>query len=100
MLIELKENYDVKNLTSFKIGGKVDKLYFPTTQQEFVYLLKTLYEPLVVGSWSNLLVSSKGIKGNVISTAKLNKFEIKGTKVIADAGGKGPRLAQKTLDRG
>src|SRR5574344_2184110 len=100
MLVEVKENYDVKNLTSFKIGGKVDKLYFPTTQQEFVYLLKTLYEPLIVGSWSNLLVSSLGIKGNVICTSKLNKFEIKGTKIIADAGVKGPLLAQKALDSG
>src|SRR5574344_202150 len=100
MLVEVKENFEVKNLTSFKIGGKVDKLYFPSTQQEFVYLLKTLYEPLVVGSWSNLLVSSEGIKGNVICTSKLSKFEIKGTKVITDAGVKGPLLAQKTLDSG
>ena len=29
MYIEAKENFPVKNLTSFKIGGAVEKLYFP-----------------------------------------------------------------------
>ena len=98
MLVEVKENYSVKNLTSFKIGGTVDKVYFPTTQQEFVYLLKTLKSPIVMGNWSNALVSSKGIRGSVISTTKLNKFEIKGTKVIVDAGVKVAKLSQKALE--
>ena len=34
MHVEVKENYVVKNLTSFKIGGAVEKLYFPKNQQE------------------------------------------------------------------
>lgn len=98
MQVEVKENYSIKNLTSFKIGGVVENLYFPTTQQEFVYLLKTLKNPIVVGSWSNVLVSDVGIKGDVISTAKLNRIDIKGTKVTADAGVKGPALSQKVLE--
>lgn len=99
MYVEVKENYPIKNLTSFKIGGSVDKLYFPKTQQEFVYLLKTLKSPLVLGNWSNVLISSQGIRGNVISTAKLDKIEIKGTKIYADAGVKGPMLSQKALEQ-
>lgn len=99
MDIELKENYSIKNLTSFKIGGTVEKLYFPHTQQEFVNLLKTLDNPLIFGNWSNVLISSEGIKGDVISTAKLDKIEIKGTKIYADCGVKGPLLAQKVLEK-
>lgn len=98
MYIEVKENCPVKNLTSFKIGGNVAKLYYPHTQQEFIYLLKTLHSPIVLGSWSNVLVSSQGISGNVISTVKLDKTEIKGTKVTADCGVKGPKLAQMALE--
>lgn len=98
MDIELKENYPLKNLTSFKIGGNAGKLYFPKTQQEFIHLLKTIKDPLVFGNWSNVLISSAGIQENVISTAKLDKIEIKGTRIYADCGVKGPMLAQKALD--
>lgn len=100
MDIEVKENYPIKNLTSFKVGGCVDKLYFPKTQQEFTYLLRTLKNPLIFGNWSNVLISSAGIKGDVISTAKLDKVEIRGTKIYADCGVKGPMLAQRALDNG
>lgn len=98
MDIEVKKNYPIKNLTSFKIGGEVENLYFPKTQQEFIHLLKTLKNPIVFGNWSNVLISSKGIKGDVVSTAKLDKIEIKGTKVFADCGAKGPMLAQCALE--
>lgn len=98
MDIEVKENYQIKNLTTFRIGGAVEKLYFPKTQQEFIHLLKTLKKPHVFGNWSNVLISSNGIKGDVISTAKLANFEIRGTKVTADCGVKGAMLAQKALD--
>lgn len=98
--IEVKRNFQVKNLTSFKIGGAAESLYLPKTLQEFVYLLKTLKHPLIFGNWSNVLISSKGIKGDVISTLKLDNFEIKGTKIYADCGVKGPLLAQKAQESG
>lgn len=98
MYIEVKENCPIKNLTSFKIGGNISKLYFPKTHQEFIYLLKTLHNPLVVGNWSNVLVSTEGIIGNVISTSKLSSIEIKGTKIIVDCGVKGPKLSQVAME--
>ncbi len=94
MYIEAKENFPVKNLTSFKIGGAVEKLYFPKTEQEFVYLLRTLNSPIIIGNWSNVLISSQGIKGSVICTSKLNKVEIEGNKVFAECGVKGPAIAK------
>jgi len=98
MYIEVKENFPIKNLTSFKIGGVVDKLYFPKTLPEFIFCLKTLHAPIVVGNWSNVLISSKGIRGNVICTSKLDKIDVSGTKVIAECGVKGPKLAQVALE--
>lgn len=98
MYIEVKENCDVTNLTSFKIGGVVDKLYFPKNSQEFVYLLKTLYNPTIFGNWSNVLISSKGIKGNVICTSKMADIKVDGTKIYAECGVKGPMLSKVALD--
>lgn len=94
MYIEVKENFPVKDLTSFKIGGIVEKLYYPKNQQEFIYLLKKLSNPIILGNWSNVLISSTGIKGNVICTSKLNTIEIEDTIVTAECGVKGPALAK------
>lgn len=94
MYIEVKENFPVKNLTSFKIGGAVENLYFPKNQAEFIYLLKKLNSPIILGNWSNVLISSAGIQGNVICTSKLCHIEIEDTKVIAECGVKGPALAK------
>lgn len=94
MYVEVKENFVSKNLTSFKIGGPVEKLYFPKSLNEFTYLLKTLNSPIILGNWSNVLISSAGINGNVISTSKLDKIEVDGCKVIAQCGVKGPMLSK------
>lgn len=94
MYIEVKEDFSIKNLTTFKIGGRVKKLYYPNNQQEFVYLLKTLNSPIILGNWSNVLISSTGIIGNVICTSKLNRIEVDETKITAECGVKGPALAK------
>lgn len=94
MYIEVKENFPVKNLTSFKIGGAAENLYYPKTLSEFVYLLKKLNSPVIMGNWSNVLISSDGIQGNVICTSKLNNVEIEDTKITAECGVKGPALAK------
>jgi UDP-N-acetylmuramate dehydrogenase len=98
--VEVKENFPVKNLTSFKIGGAVEKLYIPKNQDEFVYLLTTLNRPIVMGNWSNVLISSNGINGNVISTSKLDKIEIEDNKIIAQCGVKGPAIAKLASKNG
>lgn len=98
--IEVKQNYELKNMTTFKIGGCADFVYFPKTQQEFLLLLKELEEPIILGSCSNILISSNGIKNSVISTTKMTDFTIQGTKITADCGVKGGILAQKAKELG
>ena len=100
MQVEFKENYDIKKHTTFKIGGLVNKVWFPKTQQELVFLLKDLKNYIILGNCSNVLISSKGYKGNIILTTEMRHFEINGTRVIADCGVKGPLLSQKTCDAG
>ena len=97
--IEVKENFEIKNYTTFKIGGVVKKIFLPKTQAEMVYLLNNEKNCLVLGNCSNLLFSSSGYDGNIILTTQMKDFEIRGTKVIAACGVKGPILAQKTCEQ-
>ena len=53
MQVEFRENYDIKKHTTFKIGGLVHKVWFPKTQEELVYLLKTLEDYILLGNCSN-----------------------------------------------
>lgn len=100
MNIEVKDNYIVKNLTSFKIGGEVEHIYFPSSIDELTFLLKTLDSPIIMGNWSNVLISSLGISQNVISTHNLSKIEIVENKVSVECGAKGPSVAQKICQKG
>ena len=96
--MQIKENFEIKNLTTFKIGGKVEKLYLPETLQEFTNLLRELDNYIVLGSCSDVLFSSNGCKGNIIITTEMKNFEIRGTKVYADCGVKDPLLSQKVAE--
>ena len=99
MQIEYRENLNIKNFTTFKIGGLVKKIWFPKNQQELVYLLKELKNYILLGNCSNVLISSNGYKGDIILTTEMRNFEINGTKVTADCGVKGPLLAQKACEK-
>jgi len=96
--VEVKENFEIKNLTTFKVGGIVKNVYFPKNKDEFVYLLKTLDEYIVLGNCSNVLISSDGYDGNIILTTQMKDFEISGTKVVASCGVKGQMLSQKIYE--
>lgn len=98
MLVE--ENFDIKKLTSFKIGGKIAKMIFPETIEEFVQCLKDYPQAFVAGNLSNTLVSSDGFDGVVISTLGLNEIIVEGNKITAGAGVKGPKLAQTVAQKG
>ena len=98
MQVECKENFEIKNYTTFKIGGKFRKVWLPKTQQELVVLLKELKDYIVLGNCSNILVSSNGYKGNLILTTEMRNYEINGSRVIADCGVKGPLLSQKACE--
>lgn len=96
----IKEEFEIKNYTTYKIGGKVKHVYFPETQSEFTELLREKTDAIVLGSCSNILFSSDGYDGDVILTTELKQYEIRGTHVYASAGVKGPLLAQKTAEAG
>ncbi len=100
MAIECKENYEIKNLTTFKVGGIVKKIYFPESQSEFLNIMRSEKNPIILGACSNVLFSSQGCDETIICTSKMKHLEIRGTKVIAECGVRGALVSQKTLEAG
>lgn len=98
--IELKENFDITSMTSFKVGGVVKKAYFPANQKEFVALLQAVKNPVVLGSCSNVIFSSQGYDGVIISTTKMNNLSVRGTKMVLECGVKGPMASQTAYQNG
>ena len=84
-------NKDLKDFTTFGIGGPADVLIRPTSIEELEEVLKFNYdndiETFVMGKGSNLLVSDKGIRGCVIVLAdNFDKVEIEGEYLTALSG--------------
>lgn len=100
MSILPEKNFDIKKLTSFKIGGKISEVFFPENIEEFVQILKENPNIKVFGNLSNTLISDYGYDGKIILTTKMNSIKIDERKVIADSGVKGPKLAQEVCKSG
>ena len=96
----MENNFDIKNLTSFKIGGKIKTVYFPENISEFEQILNGHKNIKVFGNLSNILISSDGFSGEIILTTKMTSISIEGIRVIADAGVKGPKLSQMVCEAG
>lgn len=94
MTINCEKNFDIKRLTSFKIGGLVNEVYFPENINEFEQILNENPNIKVFGNLSNTLISDYGSDEKIILTTKMNSIKIDGETILADSGVKGPKLAQ------
>lgn len=96
----MTENFEIKKLTSFKIGGQIARLYSPENEAEFVEIMQKEPDAVVLGNLSNVLISDSGYLGAVILTSKMNKIVIDGLRVVAECGVKGQKLAQEVAKTG
>ena len=87
---EVKENEEMKNHTTYKVGGKCNFFVTPDSIDNLISLLKKLRELKIdykiVGNGSNIIVSSKQYNGVIINLCKLNKLEINENSVYVEAG--------------
>lgn len=95
MMIEFQENYELKQHTTFKVGGKAKRVFFPKTIDELVSILSQNPKAIVLGSCSNVIVSSFGVDEDVILTTKINSFTFENNILTADCGTKGPLLSKE-----
>lgn len=89
--------------TSFRIGGPADVLVEPADVEDVVRLVKQTHEqklPLFVLGGTNLLVRDKGIRGVVVSLAKLRAIKEESGSVLYAEGGVGmPTLISHAIRR-
>ena len=91
--------------TTLKIGGSARKLYQPTTEDELIDIISKLNEKSepwhILGGGSNMLISSRGVEGNVIRTAQMTETEqLENNLINAGAGARLPHLARFAATRG
>lgn len=91
-ICEIKENYPLSNLSTFKIGGNAELCAFPKSHTELVSLLtiakKCSVKARVFGNASNVLFSSHGVSGLVIFTTEMKDIALEGEYISADCGAK------------
>lgn len=90
----LQTNFDIKKLTTMKIGGTIARFYSPETIEKFLQIAKKEPKAFIAGNLSNVIVSSFGYDGAVISTKKLNNISINGNTIVAGAGVRGTKLSK------
>jgi UDP-N-acetylmuramate dehydrogenase len=85
-------NAPLKEYTSFHIGGPADVLVEPVDTEDIVQLVIQAREqklPIFVLGGTNLLVRDKGIRGVVVSLAKLRAIKEEAGSVLYAEGGVG-----------
>jgi len=90
-------NTELKNFTTFKIGANAEKLFVPQNIEEFVEILSKNPDAKVLGSCSNVLLSSSDA-GEIILTQGLTGFSFQNATLCAQTGVKMPFLAQKACE--
>lgn len=87
----IKCDEEMKNHTSLRVGGKVDFLIEPTTEEQVKELVKLMtqysQEYYIIGRGSNLLVRDEGLKGVVVKLSdKFSGIERNGSRLTIFAG--------------
>lgn len=93
-------NANMKEYTSFKIGGNADLLVTVKNVEDVKYVLQISKQnncPIfILGNGTNILVKDNGIRGIVLRN-RIDNIEINDEEVIVGAGVKNSVLAQKLL---
>lgn len=94
---------ELKDYTSFKIGGRADAAAFPDSLARLSQIVSFVHKldipVLVMGKGSNLLVSDDGFRGVVINTSGLDEIKlIDETTVYCECGASLLKLCRFALE--
>ncbi len=89
--MKIYQKKDLKDYTSFKIGGPADIIAEPKDLSELVKLINFLRKNgikiYILGNGTNLLVSDKGVRGCVVHIGpNISNIRLIGNKIEAQAG--------------
>ena len=86
----MKVNESLKKYTMTKLGGVADVFITPSNEEEAIAVIRYAAEKdipiLMLGNGSNMVVRDGGVRGIVIHFNKLDKIEVQGTTIYAEAG--------------
>lgn len=102
---EVRFSEEMKNHTTFEIGGPCDVMIIPENKEQVLNTLKTIKEHgfsyMVIGNGSNLLVSDKGLRMVIIKLGEaFSQIKIEGEKVYAQAGAELAEVAKASIEEG
>ncbi len=97
-----KENFSMKRISSWRVGGKVRALYSPKNINDLIESLPTLLKQAVlwVGYGSNLMVRDGGFNGIAVHTTQLTDIYVEDDIVYASAGIGCPKFAKFCANHG
>lgn len=98
-MVKVFKDYEIKNESTFRIGGLVDEVAMPETIEELIDLLKSNKYDYVLGNCSNILFSTEKINKKIIITKNISNYEINDTQVKVSCGTRGPIVAKECADR-
>ncbi len=97
------EDYPMKEVTSFQIGGPVDYFIEPRSEEELKDVIVSVERDempwMIMGKGTNMVVSDKGIRGAVIRLENyFSDVRVEGTRVIAQSGASMKKVAEAARD--
>lgn len=100
----MEKNYPLHQLTTWKIGGPAEAVYWPQTKEDLSTVWQRAQEAEVpvwlIGQGSNLLLPDEGLPGVTLVTTSLRKVKWGDCTVQVEAGYSLARLAQEAGERG
>ncbi len=88
--VDVAENADMKDYTTFHIGGPCDVALFPHDKESFcdvlAYLNDNAVRYTVIGNGSNVLIADEGYRGVIVFTTKMKSFCFNGDILECEAG--------------
>ncbi|WP_077074846.1 UDP-N-acetylmuramate dehydrogenase [Aedoeadaptatus urinae] len=97
------EDYPMKEVTSFQIGGPVDYFIEPRGEEELKDVIVSVERDempwMIMGKGTNMVVSDKGIRGAVIRLENyFSDVRVDGTRVVAQSGASMKKVAEAARD--
>lgn len=96
------ENASMKKYTTYKTGGNVKRIYFPSNKEELILLLKKLREEnikfFIMGNGSNLIVDDRDFSGVIINLKDMNNYYLENNELYCECGVMLPVIANKMIN--
>ena len=97
------EDYPMKEVTSFQIGGPVDYFIEPRSEEELKDVIVAVERDempwMIMGKGTNMVVSDRGIRGAVIRLENyFSDVRVDGARVVAQSGASMKKVAEAACE--